>query len=132
MKPVTQDIFGKPHGNCFAACVASILELPLHVVPNVMRFDDWFERVNWWLRRRGLFLIEMNWWDPYFVKRYYRDEFFIASGPAARGVDHCVIYRGTELAHEPHPDRTGLIGDPKTLSFLVVNDVSKLRIGGAA
>lgn len=29
MKPVDQTIFGKPGGNCLAACIATILELPL-------------------------------------------------------------------------------------------------------
>jgi hypothetical protein len=45
-------------GNCFSACVASILELPIESVPdfdNDIKDDDsWLEKWQIWLRERGL------------------------------------------------------------------------------
>ncbi len=34
MKPVNQTKMTPPEGDCFAACITSILELPLNEVPN--------------------------------------------------------------------------------------------------
>ncbi len=44
MKPVDQTTFGHPGGNCFSACVASLLEMSVDQVPYFMGHDDWFGR----------------------------------------------------------------------------------------
>lgn len=129
MIPVDQDRFGKPHGNCHAACVASILEVPLWRVPSVSNLDDWVPRLALWLRRHGLghfFFTTEHANDPAW-KRLLGYHYLIAGGPAARGVLHSVVYRGlTELAHDPHPDRSGLIRvDDYTL--ISVSDVATFR-----
>lgn len=50
MKAIDQTTFGK-EGNCFAASLASVLELPLDSVPNfcVAYPSDWFAKTNEWL-----------------------------------------------------------------------------------
>lgn len=35
-------------------------------------------------------------------------EFYIASGPANRGVKHSVIYSGGKMIHDPHPSGEGI------------------------
>jgi len=57
VKPVNQTITTIPGGNCFAACVASLLELPLEDVPNFCAMEphkEWFQRFVEWLHWRGL------------------------------------------------------------------------------
>jgi hypothetical protein len=55
MKRVEQTILSPPDGNCFAACVASILELPIESVPNYRtEGDDWMPRRQAWLRPLNL------------------------------------------------------------------------------
>lgn len=47
MKPVDQTQFGWPHGNCFMACVASIMEVGLDDLPDLYEptKDD---KAHWW------------------------------------------------------------------------------------
>jgi hypothetical protein len=127
MTPVTQTLFGKPDGNCFAACVASLLDLPLEVVPNVMRHEDWYARFNWWLKRRGMYLCCFDGWPQGFVRDYYSDVHILVYGMAERGIDHACVYRGTELAWDPHPDRSGLIGEPKGWEVIAISDLTLAR-----
>ena len=51
MIPTKQTKFGKK-GNCFAACVASILEIPINVVPDLGEYEKsgyWIHKFNEWL-----------------------------------------------------------------------------------
>lgn len=58
MKPVYQTILTAPGGDCFRACVASILELRLDDVPNIQNSDnhDWWQAWNDWLEPRKIYL----------------------------------------------------------------------------
>jgi hypothetical protein len=54
MIPVKQTKFGYGHGNCFEACVASILEIPLEEVCDIPHDDKtWFDVFDKWMRSRG-------------------------------------------------------------------------------
>lgn len=107
MKPQHQTIFG-PNGNCWAACVATILDLDLATLPNFCAepSDGWLERFNEWLAPRGYFGLMlkanmlMGWRSPTVT---------IAGGTAARGYQHACVYDANGLAFDPHPDGTGLI-----------------------
>lgn len=101
---------GIHNGNCFAACLASLLEIPLWMVPP---FEDmfgrghgqWRERSEEWLARMfGMKLVRVEEHVPPALP-----EFYIANGPAARGVHHSVVYRRGELAHDPHPSKGGVL-----------------------
>src|SRR5260370_22421604 len=60
MKPVTQSLVGE-EGNCFAACVASILEMSLVEVPNFCAVDNgWWAAFQAWLAERGLCAVDIN------------------------------------------------------------------------
>ena len=59
MKPVYQTRFGKD-GNCFAACIASLLECPIHDVDWPMIDDTtWIEQWNDRLSKLGWMFIEV-------------------------------------------------------------------------
>lgn len=112
MTPVNQSKLYHPegihNGDCYAACLASLLELPLWMVPPFEQMfgrGDWRERTNVWLERLfGSELVRTDGHNPQHLPRFY-----IASGPASRGVHHSVIYEGGALVHDPHPSREGLL-----------------------
>lgn len=111
MRPVMQDKLysaeGIGNGNCFPACLASLLEVPLWMVPP---FDQMFARESWG-KRRGEWLAKMFNLD--FVRTSGHEvaqmpEFYIANGLSPRGVMHSVIYSAGQLVHDPHPIGGGI------------------------
>lgn len=110
MKPVKQDRLwseeGIGNGNCLAACYASLLEMPLWMVPpfdQMFGRSDWGHRIDEWLQRLGY---EREWLEGHQIDKL--PEFYIATGRSARGVRHAVIYSHGELAHDPHFSGTGI------------------------
>lgn len=104
MKPVDQNKFGVGQGNCFSACVASLLELPLADVPYFMGEEDWLPGFAMWLEPRGFYpvifgLALAEEWRPMGLH--------ILGGIGPRGA-HAVVARGSEVVHDPHPSREGL------------------------
>ena len=121
MKPVFQTRFGYPHGNCFAACVATLLE---RKIEEVWEGDDldatmqdnraWWSGWRTWLNSQGYDLVHVNdgaWFMP--PKGYA-----IANGIAKNGeVRHAVIVLDGKLIHDPHPGWKGL---KKVESYVVI------------
>lgn len=113
MTPVDQTklyaLDGTGNGNCFAACLASLLDLPLWMVPPFEEMfgrgdGQWRERAERWLARFfGLKLVRTEGHEIHALP-----EFYIANGMSARGVYHSVIYRRGDLAHDPHPMKSGI------------------------
>jgi hypothetical protein len=124
--PVDQTTFGKPNGNCLQAALASILELPLAEVPHVGPYDDWWERLSQWALTRGFELLCLTLGAGPPPRGYY-----LASGPAARGLMHTCVYRGGELAHDPHPDRSGLLSVEDFFFLMPLDPAVFTRSGGA-
>ena len=108
MTPVDQTIFGGREGNCFAACVATILRLPLEDVPNFCAHEDWFARFDAWLRERGLWPLKFD-ASAELIDNVARDALGIVSGEAERGLMHATVWRGGAMVHDPHPSRAGLL-----------------------
>lgn len=112
MKPVDQTAFGPSVGNCFAACVASVLEVPLADVPNFCEGDttDWFEKLRDWLRPRGFYAFGMKLSGrPGEPEGWYPEGLHIAGGRSPRhDCLHAVVARGSEV-HDPHPNRDGIL-----------------------
>lgn len=106
-----QTIFGDKMGNCFAACIACMLGVPVADVPNFCG-DHWSENGDWmrallrWLIPRGLGAIMLR---PGDWLKEYPGLVVIAGGKGPRGCDHAVLMRDGELLHDPHPDGTGLV-----------------------
>jgi len=123
MIEVDQTIFEKEQGNCFAACIASLLEVNIedviHFPPGTA--SDWRMIINEWLSEYGLFYLELS------LPGDARDEhvkywgWHIISGLSPRGTHtrHAVVGYQGKTVHDPHPSRAGLIGDDFTYGFLV-------------
>lgn len=138
MIPIKQTRFGRPvkgqpsiepPGNCWSACVASILQMDLADVPDEMSVwkkgmtpeESWkpFERLmHEWLFVKGLVLIEV---EPgnliYTGPKEILNAYCIVSGPSPRGgCLHAVVGKlvigGTELIHDPHPSNSFIVMKP--------------------
>jgi hypothetical protein len=147
MKPVDQtrcncgDSLTEAPGNCWAACIASILEIPLSELPD--EADYWtpgqpqsksyipYEKATFaWLLQRGLILVEVKMPDVYFRGDEW-EPYCILAGPSPRNplVSHAVVGRGAKIVHDPHPSRDGLLtvdGEPWWYEFLVPVDVAQM------
>lgn len=118
MKPVMQTKFGMPEGNCFAACLASLLELPIEEIPEFSE-KRWFTEATNWLFSRGLAIVHIDLLEqgmPFHICP--ANVYYIASGKSPRGIEHSVIYQGNRFVHDPHPDGTG-IEKVNSLMFLI-------------
>lgn len=104
MKPVMQTTFGFPGGNCFSACVASLLHLPIEDVPYFMGADDkWWDMFLAWLEPRGYYAICFPLRADQALPGYY-----VLSGRSPRGTAdadlHSVVARGLKIVHDPSPE----------------------------
>lgn len=114
MIKVDQTKFVAGEGNCFPACIASILEVPLEEIPEV---DEslkwgWMKPFNDYLAEKGLAFIDVC------LQQHKLYEppvgvLCILSGPSPRfDCDHSVVGRtqkdGLYMVHDPHPSRDGL------------------------
>lgn len=123
MKPVRQNVLysddGIQNGNCLAACFASLLEIPLWMVPpfdQMFGRGDWNIRIDQWLEVLGY---EREWLDGHQVDLL--PEFYIATGKSLRGVRHAVVYRCGKLAHDPHYSDAGVIEVDATYHLVKVS-----------
>jgi len=103
-----QTKFGKG-GDCFSACIASILELPLSDVPVFCDYPNWREQTNIFLAEFGLAYVDIH------LPGDLRDNlveywgYHIIAGKSSRGLRHAVVgYKGT-MIHDPHPSGDGLM-----------------------
>ena len=125
IQPVKQITFGEGHGNCWAACLASLLHMDVEMVPNFCGdfAPDWFEKTQEWLRERGLYCVEISLCQEHQFVIPLPPVHVIITGKSPRGdFNHCIVGRvdGGEIvnAHDPHPDGTFLDGEPKWIAFL--------------
>ncbi len=117
MKPVHQTKFGKPDGNCFAACIASILEVSIDDVPHFMG-KDWQERWNAFLANfhLGLFCIALP-------EGTAPPGWSILSGvsPRAKALGeewlHSVVAFNGVVEHDPHPEGGGVLSTADWIIF---------------
>lgn len=119
----THDPAAGQFGDCFRACIASILELPIEAVPHTMAYEEhlvedpgqWYPQLNEWLRPRGLAFLCLDtevaapadWFraiEPAFTS------YHVLSGLGPRGHNHSVVACNGRLAWDPHPSRAGLVG----------------------
>jgi hypothetical protein len=122
MKPVMQTLFHDKDGtgNCFEACLASIFEMDLKYVPN-FHCENWFGKFLEWLKTKGyttygsLYDIE--------IEKYSGgiDGYFIVVGESPRGKHikggHAVVYKKGKMAHDPHPEGTGVVSIKYVMSI---------------
>jgi hypothetical protein len=122
-------------GNCFAAAIASMLELPITEVPNVevlFDVDDtyYIEVMHAFLKSKGYELFtddrykvfhpelevqlrapageDLDEWADR-MRCELKDQYYLVSGETVRGYYHVCIYQNGVLVHDPFPTREGLI-----------------------
>lgn len=134
MKPVDQTLFGDGKGNCFAACVASVLEVPLERLPNfcVEYCDPWFARFESWCTAHGVALLSFNFVgaqenvQPFLAWAKVVPLACIVGGDNHDGVKHAVVYHRGELVHDPNPNRRGLVSIDDAVFLVAPPGVSPL------
>ncbi len=94
-------------GNCEQCAVASLLGLSLNDVPNFIEVGDktaesFWDSIDEFFENNGFWLAHLS-------KNHRPPVYYLASGPAERGVKHTVVMFKDELIHDPHPSRAGLI-----------------------
>ena len=108
MKPVMQKNMHNPEkgiiGDCYRACLCSLLEVSDENVPNFVEDPDYPMNVVEFLRIKG-FRLRHGSKCPKDV------EYYIANGVSPRGIRHSVIYKDSKLVHDPHPSGGGVIPD---------------------
>lgn len=118
MIQVSQSTLGGIHGppeergDCFSACLASILELPLSEVPRFCEIDgsDWGDDIDDWLSRFDLFYVEIRISEYFKASTLPRCGYYILCGDSPRERPHSVVGFKDTVYWDPHPDRTGLKG----------------------
>lgn len=112
-------------GDCFRACVASVLELPLRAVPhfcgdrlkepefeiNGWGIDNWYMNLKTWAKLVGLEVeLVKNVEDR--KRRDIHGDYIVASGPSPRDPENTlhgvVMNTEEEIIHDPHPSRAGI------------------------
>ncbi len=116
LTPTTQRVEGYPYGECVRASYATLLDLPIELVPRLdpgalLPGETQDERERAWLAMLGLELLEIP-------PRKVPPVFHLMTGISPRGFGHrCVGFQG-EVAWDPHPSRAGL-STVSSLGFLV-------------
>lgn len=117
----------KRKGNCVAACIASLLDVPLDQVPHFVEYgihygDDDVDKVSngnaWWAMMLG-YLAARGYWPVELEKVTDAEpgEFLLVAGMSTRGALHQVIYRDGQLWHDPHPSRDGVLDVQEVLAL---------------
>ena len=127
MIPVQQTQFEEGAGNSLDACVATLLELPLDRVPHFNGHGArWMVEMNRFLGKFGFaaFIIEAH-----AVRSvcWPIDGYSIACGQSSHGL-HAVVWKGSEMVHDPHPDGEGLAGPPMSFTLLCALDPSRRKL----
>ena len=125
MIPVDQTIFDNHYGNCWAACLASIFEVPLESVPWPNgNDDDFWPTYHAWLNERNATVISLTRGD-------WTPSGYAIGGvmsPRFEGTEHAVVVFKDRVVHDPHPSKASLSDDLSkvtTLDLIFPLDPSK-------
>ena len=111
---------GKPTGNCFPACIASILGLQLQDVPffSTRSQGHQLAHANSWLKKFGLKLVMVpN--TPAHVHPPEAHYIMRGHSPRMEGQFHMVVGKNGFMVHDPHPDNTGIVGKATHFIYFV-------------
>jgi len=109
-----QDKFGKPDvkgppwpdysGNCWQVSVACILDLPVNKVPHFVTYKNPYESYRDFLFNKGILILEV---PLKFIEVMPNNMVGLGFGVNDKGVEHCVVWRGQDLWHNPNPNNEG-------------------------
>lgn len=90
-------------GDCFRACIASVLELPIEAVPHFALLGSRWQRVlDGYLA--GLSR-EIEWAPGLPPEDLWA--IVTVTSPRSQDIKHSVIWHGGKMVHDPHPSRAG-------------------------
>jgi len=102
---------GKLVGDCFPACVASVLHIDLEEIPlfSLKSLGLQVDEANEWLEVRGL---SLHLWPANHEPP--KDQYYLVRGasPRYKGHYHMVVGKNGKIVHDPHPDGRGIVGGP--------------------
>jgi hypothetical protein len=104
MKPVFQTKFGYPTGNCFAAAVASVLEL--ESIPDVdptLPESAWIDAWAMWFTAKGLRWLSFSYEPDYSNWGVLVPGYSIANVEVHPGIGHSVVFFDGEPVHDVAP-----------------------------
>ena len=120
MKTIDQEylhIPGKQHGDCWRACIASIIECDINDLP-YQGIDDWsryYGDILTAVESKGYNLISIgvNNMDDILFQSKATDGYIIAVGKSPRStednrINHAVVWKNG-IVHDPHPSREGIL-----------------------
>jgi hypothetical protein len=141
MTPQRQQFRHKPDagitGDCFRACIASLLDLSIDNVPHFYdgtndgpQTPEQTEAIRSWFAARDMILIETAWSMTVeealaFSAERWPGLHIVMGGRSPRGVNHVVIIRNGKMVHDPHPDEAGIVG-PTDDGFTWLSFVGRL------
>ena len=116
MIPIKQTKVGK-QGNCFEACIASVLECSIEDIPNIRneKHECCNEILNEWLSQRGLFYLELRVLQGHEDLVFGHGDFYYFQiglterSEALGGLGHCVVCKQGRMVFDPHPSSAGLL-----------------------
>lgn len=112
MKPVMQTKLGVG-GDCFLACLASLLEIPIETIPEFQNMDAWHTPLISFIESHGCEFYGSAYGRD--IKTYSPgiDGYYIVTGGSPRGLarGHSVIYRNGVMVHDPHPSGDGITSE---------------------
>ena len=134
MKPIMQKHLhkGKVSGDCWRACIASILECDIDLFPSPNDIKNWvilYTTILGILEKMGY---EYNSYSVAGIteKKMLCDDtdgYCIAIGKSPRTIkkriSHAVVWRNG-IKHDPHPDCTGLLDITRFETFTKINNHS--------
>ena len=132
-KPISE------RGNCFQACLASILEIPLEQAfdcvpfesdldPEATEFEQqhWYVAFNKWLEQFGLGSIYLE-WQPDTPTGTELTGYHLAAVKSSmrKNGRHCVVIHNGEFVHDPNPNSKVNSDDLLGVYLLVSLNVAK-------
>ena len=123
MHAVTQRTTGNPHGECVRASYATLLSLPIELVPaldpgSLLPGERQAARERNWLSMLGLSLLEIPAEMAHTVPPAVLGAPHLVSGLSPRGFYHRCVGQHGKVLFDPHPSRAGLV-TITSLGFLV-------------
>lgn len=105
MIPIKQKNLHNPEkgiiGDCYRACICSLLEISDEGVENFVENPDYPMNVVHFLKQHGMRMYHS-------ITYPEGQEYCIVNGLSPRGVRHSVIYNKYGIVHDPHPDNSGI------------------------
>jgi hypothetical protein len=118
MIPVDQTVFHAEttKGNCLRAAIASILEIDIESIPRFEEMgEQWFVEFRKWSRLHGHGEVQV------YHHSVPPQGLSIVAGMSPRGIDHSCVALNGEIAHDPHPSRSGLVEIERYWQFTIIN-----------